>query len=112
MLDACAAARLAIALLPRGTLMTAEFQVIDLKIPEDLAGQRLDVALARLLPDHSRTRIRSWIDAGQVLVGRLPCKPKDVEEAGSQVNVRMTGDEPRPGVLPGNIPLTLVYLAR
>ena len=29
--------------------MNAEFHVIDLKIPEDLAGQRLDVALARLL---------------------------------------------------------------
>ena len=53
--------------------MNAEFHVIDLKIPEELAGQRLDVAQARLLPDHSRTRIRGWIDAGQVLVGRLPC---------------------------------------
>jgi 23S rRNA pseudouridine1911/1915/1917 synthase len=89
--------------------MSAEFHVIDLKIPEDLAGQRLDVALARLLPDHSRTRIRGWIDAGQVLVGRLPCKPRDVVEAGSQVNVRMTVGAPQLGVLPENIPLTLVY---
>src|ERR1700730_6738109 len=89
--------------------MNAEFHVIDLKIPDDLAGQRLDVALARLLPEHSRTRIRGWIDAGQVLVGRLPCNPKDVVETGSQVNVRMTVEVPRPGVLPENIPLTLVY---
>src|SRR5260221_9311610 len=89
--------------------MTAEFHVIDLKIPEDLAGQRLDVALARLLPDHSRTRIRGWIDAGQVLVGRLPCKPRDVVEAGSQINVRMTVEVLKPGVLPENIPLTLAY---
>src|SRR5882757_3008572 len=89
--------------------MTAEFQVIDLQIPEELAGQRLDVALARLLPDHSRTRIKGWIEAGQVLVGRLPCKPRDVVEAGSRVNVRMSLDVPQPDVLPEHIPLTLLY---
>ncbi len=44
--------------------MTAEFQVIDLTIPPELAGQRLDSALARLLPEHSRTRIKGWIEAG------------------------------------------------
>ena len=49
--------------------MNAEFQVIDLEIPAELAGQRLDSALARLLPEHSRTRIKGWIDAGQVQVG-------------------------------------------
>ena len=89
--------------------MSAEFHVIDLKIPAELAGQRLDVALARLLPEHSRTRIRGWIDAGQVLVGRLPCKPRDLVAAGSHINVRMTADVPQPGVLAENIPLTLVY---
>src|SRR3979490_75451 len=70
------------------TPMIPEFQVIDLQIPEELAGQRLDSALARLMPDHSRTRIKGWIEAGQVLVGRLPCKPRDVVEAGSRINVR------------------------
>ena len=35
--------------------MTAEFQTIDLQIPQELAGQRLDSALARLMPEHSRT---------------------------------------------------------
>jgi 23S rRNA pseudouridine1911/1915/1917 synthase len=89
--------------------MNAEFQIIDLEIPAELAGQRLDSALARLLPAHSRTRIKGWIDAGQVLVGRLPCKPRDVVEAGARVNVRMTADEPQTAVLPESIPLTLVH---
>jgi 23S rRNA pseudouridine1911/1915/1917 synthase len=89
--------------------MNAEFQVIDLQIPEELAGQRLDSALARLMPDHSRTRIKGWIEAGQVLVGRLPCKPRDVVEAGSRVNIRMTLDVPHRDVLPENIPLSLVH---
>jgi 23S rRNA pseudouridine1911/1915/1917 synthase len=90
--------------------MNAEFHVIDLKIPEELAGQRLDVALARLLPDHSRTRIRGWIDAGQVLVGRLPCKPRDVVAAGSRVKVRMTVEAAvQPEVLPESMPLDVVH---
>jgi 23S rRNA pseudouridine1911/1915/1917 synthase len=88
--------------------MNAEFQLIDLEIPAELAGQRLDSALARLLPEHSRTRIKGWIEAGQVLVGRLPCKPRDVVAAGSRVSVRVT-EEPRTDVLPETIPLSLLH---
>jgi len=89
--------------------MNAEFQVIDLEVPEELAGQRLDSALARLMPEHSRTRIKGWIEAGQVLVGRLPCKPRDVVVAGSRINVRMSAPEPQSAALPESIPLTLIH---
>jgi 23S rRNA pseudouridine1911/1915/1917 synthase len=89
--------------------MSAEFRTVDLEIPAELAGQRLDSALARLMPEHSRTRIKGWIEAGQVLVGRLPCKPRDVVEAGSRINVRMSVSEPRTEVLPETIPLNLVH---
>jgi 23S rRNA pseudouridine1911/1915/1917 synthase len=89
--------------------MNAEFHVIDLEIPQELAGQRLDSALARLLPEHSRTRIKGWIDAGQVRVGRLPCKPRDVVNAGSRVHVRMAVEVPPTGVLPESIALNVVH---
>jgi len=89
--------------------MSAEFHVIDLEVPAELAGQRLDSALARLMPEHSRTRIKGWIEAGQVLVGRLPCKPRDVVEAGARINVRMSTAPPQTGVLPESIPLTLLH---
>jgi len=69
--------------------MNPEFQVLNLKIPAELAGQRLDSALARLLPEHSRTRIKAWIEEGGVLLGRKACKPRDTVEAGAQVQVRM-----------------------
>ena len=72
--------------------MSAEFQVIDLEIPRNWPALALDSALARLLPEHSRTRIKGWIDAGQVKVGRLPCKPRDVVNAGSRVQVHMTAE--------------------
>jgi 23S rRNA pseudouridine1911/1915/1917 synthase len=89
--------------------MNAEFHVIDLEIPQALAGQRLDSALARLLPEHSRTRIKGWIDAGQVRIGRLPCKPRDVVHAGSRVQVRMAVEVPPTGVLPESIALNVVH---
>ena len=48
--------------------MNAEFHVIDLTIPPEMAGRRLDSAQARLMPQHSRTRIKGWIEAGAVTV--------------------------------------------
>ena len=90
--------------------MTAEFQVIDLDIPPELAGQRLDSALARMMPAHSRTRIKSWIEAGAVQLDRKPCKPRDLVEAGSRVRVQARIDEAaQPLVLPEAIALRLVH---
>jgi 23S rRNA pseudouridine1911/1915/1917 synthase len=89
--------------------MTAEFQVIDLDIPPELAGFRLDVALARLLPAHSRTRIKGWIEEGAVLVGRQRRKPRDLVEAGAHVRVQMSVASPKPQVLPEAIALRLVH---
>jgi len=41
-------------------------------IPVNLAGYRLDKALAELLPDYSRTRLQQWIREGQVLINHIP----------------------------------------
>jgi len=89
--------------------MTPEFQVLELEIPQDLAGYRLDIALARMLPEHSRSRIKGWIDAGQVQVGGLPCKPRDQVQAGARVHVRVPPEAPPSEVLPEAIALDLVY---
>jgi 23S rRNA pseudouridine1911/1915/1917 synthase len=46
-----------------------------LTIPEELAGQRLDVVLARLLPQYSRSRLQRWIDESRVtLDGEHPAR--------------------------------------
>ena len=41
---------------------------LTLSVPAEFAGLRLDQALARMLPAHSRTRLKTWIDAGHVQV--------------------------------------------
>lgn len=35
-------------------------------IPMDSAGLRLDIALARLFPEHSRTRLQTWLKEGRI----------------------------------------------
>jgi 23S rRNA pseudouridine1911/1915/1917 synthase len=56
-------------------------------IPIESAGQRLDQALADLLADYSRTRIKDWIEAGQVLVDGAKLRPKDKVLGGERVVV-------------------------
>src|SRR6185295_14854371 len=42
-------------------------------LPEELAGQRMDLALAQLFPQFSRNRLQVWLKSGHVLVdGRQP----------------------------------------
>jgi 23S rRNA pseudouridine1911/1915/1917 synthase len=89
--------------------MTAEFQVIDLEIPPELAGQRLDSALAQLLPQHSRTRIKSWIESGAVTLGRRSCKPRDLVEAGLRVILRLATEVPKAPVLAEKISLRVAH---
>jgi 23S rRNA pseudouridine1911/1915/1917 synthase len=38
-------------------------------VPAECAGMRLDQALARLLPEYSRSRLQNWIQHGQVTLG-------------------------------------------
>jgi len=89
--------------------MSAEFQVVELEIPRELAGMRLDAALSRLLPEHSRTRIKGWIEAGQVKLGRLACKPRDLVSAGSRVEVRVSVEGTAQAVQPEAIALSVIH---
>ncbi len=92
--------------------MSAEFQVVELRIPAEMAGERLDAALARLLPTQSRTRIKGWIESGAVEVSRQRARPADRVVAGSRVTVHMAAEPPRTSVEPEQIPLNIAYQDR
>jgi 23S rRNA pseudouridine1911/1915/1917 synthase len=64
-----------------------------LTVPVEYAGQRLDQVLAELLGDFSRTRIKEWIEAGQVLVDGEKLRPKDKVLGGEQVRVTALVEE-------------------
>lgn len=55
---------------------TAEAGPIVLTMTPQVCGQRLDKALAGLLPQYSRSRLQQWIDAGLVTVDGAPARGK------------------------------------
>ena len=67
--------------------MADKFQTHELQIPTQLAGMRLDRALAQLLPEYSRSRLKDWIDAGRVSVDHRQPRPRDVVLGGERVTV-------------------------
>ena len=64
-----------------------------LTVPDACAGLRLDQALARLLPDHSRSRLKGWIDTGRVRVDGAPGVAKRKLAGGERIDVE-PADEP------------------
>jgi len=54
---------------------------LSASIPPELAGQRLDQALAALFADITRSQLQQWIEDGRVLLnGRVPRKRDKVKE--------------------------------
>jgi 23S rRNA pseudouridine1911/1915/1917 synthase len=66
-----------------------------LALPGDLAGLRLDQALARALPQYSRARLQGWIEAGAIEVDGRQLRAKDKVLGGEQVHIeaRLEADE-------------------
>ena len=56
-------------------------------VPPELAGQRLDQALAALFPDYSRSRLQGWIRAGQVTVDGRRLRPRDKVDGGEAIRL-------------------------
>ncbi len=65
--------------------MSAEKQIIP--IPDELAGLRLDQALARMFPEYSRSRLKEWLLAGAITVDDGPKRPRDAVSGGEMVQM-------------------------
>lgn len=63
--------------------MSAEKQITT--IPAELAGLRLDKALARMFPEYSRSRLKEWLLAGAITVDGNSWRPRDAVEGGESV---------------------------
>ena len=58
-----------------------------LEIPLDMAGYRLDKALAKLFPSYSRARLQQWIKEGLVLVDDIKLRGKDKLKGGEKIQL-------------------------
>lgn len=67
---------------------------IELRIPPDCAGLRLDQALARLFPDWSRSRLQAWVTAGKIHLDGLPATSRQKLWGGETIQI-----EPQPALI-------------
>ncbi len=77
-------------------------------VPDELAGLRLDQALARMFPEYSRSRLKEWLLDGAIRVEGGPSRPKDAVSGGERIEL-----EPRAEVaveaLPEPMDLDVVH---
>jgi 23S rRNA pseudouridine1911/1915/1917 synthase len=77
-------------------------------VPAEAAGERLDVFLARRMPDWSRSQIQRLIRQGWVTLDAAPAHKAGEEiETGARIKVRAEREELR--ATPEDLPLAIVY---
>ncbi len=78
------------------------------RVPHELAGQRLDQALAQMFPDYSRSRLKAWLLGGSITVDGASPRPRDAVLGGEQVELRVAA-EASVEAAPEPIPLDIAY---
>lgn len=78
-------------------------------VPDNLAGMRLDAALAVIIPELSRSKLTNWLKDGLILVNSQRLKPKDKVYGGESILVTPTFSDETLAFTPENIPLEVVY---
>ncbi len=81
----------------------------EFTIAAEFSGLRLDQALARLMPEHSRSRIRTWIDAGRVCVSGETAQAKRKLLGGERIVLAVPAEPAAAALLAQALPLTIVY---
>lgn len=83
-------------------------ETFNASVPSELAGSRLDQALASMFPDYSRARLQQWVKAGQVTVDGKQWRAKDKVMGGEAVVLEATTEE-EVAWQAEDIPLEVVY---
>ncbi len=78
-------------------------------LTEEYAGKRLDVVLAEIFPEYSRSRLKIWIEQGQVLVNGEAAKPKLKMSGDEELQLSVQSIESEESCVAEDIPLNIVY---
>src|SRR3990172_7788402 len=82
---------------------------VELTVSPDCAGQRLDQALSRLLPEFSRSRLAHWIRTRRVELDGRPALPKAKVWGGEKVLLYPLPDPATTAAAPEDIALDIVH---
>lgn len=78
-------------------------------VPFDFADMRLDAALAELFPDHSRSRLKGWLDEGLVKLDGEQVAGKTKLVGGETIDANFPRNEIHTEALPEDIPLEVIF---
>ncbi len=85
-------------------------EILSFTVPEELAGARLDLALARLAYQYSRSKLQKVIGSGVLTLNGTPCAEcRRPVAAGDEVRFPQPGEEIPVSAEPENIPLSVLY---
>ena len=87
----------------------ADEKKVVLSVPLNLAGHRLDQALAILLPDYSRSRLTVMVKAGGVLLDGVLPQPKTKLLGGETITATLTARAEETAFKAENIALDVIY---
>lgn len=91
------------------SLNTDDTETLDFIVPAEHAGLRVDQALSKLMPEHSRSRLKDWINNQQVQLNGNACNPKQKVWGGEKLQVTPQLHPAEQPWQAQDIPLEIVY---
>jgi len=89
--------------------VASERKPLILKVPIALSGNRLDQALAEMLPDYSRSRLTAMIKAGVILLDGTVPQPKNKLLGGETITAVLSPRAEESAFAPEDIPLDVIH---
>jgi 23S rRNA pseudouridine1911/1915/1917 synthase len=83
--------------------------VREMTVPADCAGMRFDQALARMFPEHSRSRLAAWVKQGQVKLDHAAVDAKRKVWGGESVSLALAPEARDAAAAAEAIELDIVY---
>jgi len=81
---------------------------VQIIIPKRMEGERIDIALAKMLPEFSRSKITAWIKSGEAVICGKKFKPKD-KVSGDEVIILSANRNQNTIWLAENIPINVIF---
>lgn len=78
-------------------------------VPSEYHGQRVDVVLAQLFPDYSRSQLTHWLKEGAITLDQRQYKPKDKVYGGEQIKLSIILSAKDDELQAEEIPLDIVF---
>ncbi len=86
-----------------------EFDKIIIKLTEEDCGERLDKAVAKHLPQFSRSRLQTWLEAGFILVDGATARTKSTVYGDEEVVILPQPEPQQTAFNPEPMTLSIVY---